>query len=202
MIEQLWIIWWWEVFESQEDYHTFLKNNDRDLMKPPKTWKSRLAKSVDGMVQVVQPNMPCAMNAEYTARKIRFERYLQHVWESISLVGRSLWGTFLLKYLSEEDISASVKQVHLVAPLLEEEKGSPWKYGGFLPNQQKLSVISTKVSEIYLYHSKDDDIVNYKQSVKLTTLLPGVVFEEFQSRWHFLQPAFPELLHNLWFYKR
>jgi len=50
---------------------------------------------------------------------------------------------------------------------------------------------------MYLYHSKDDDIVAFENSERLIKYLSDATFEIFEDRGHFLQPAFPELLENI-----
>ena len=53
------------------------------------------------------------------------------------------------------------------------------------------------MENIYLYHSKDDDIVSFENSQKFSKYLPIEKFEIFENRGHLNQETFPELLENI-----
>ncbi len=197
-MKQLIVIWWWEVFDTQEEYYDFLKNCNWDLLSPPKTRKKRLCDSVSQHYECIIPHMPNWLNADYESRKIRFEKHFQYLnWEWVILVWWSLWAMFLMRYLSQESFPTSVEQIHLIAWAREEEGLS-----GFSVWEDELKSLDALAAKKYIYHSKDDEVVLYDHWEKLSSMIHSAIFETFESRWHFLQPAFPELLENIWIYHR
>jgi predicted alpha/beta hydrolase family esterase len=66
--------------------------------------------------------MPCRENASYPAWKIWFEKIFPYLnEENIIIVAHSLGGIFISKYLSENAFPKHLAQLHLVAPVLDDE---------------------------------------------------------------------------------
>ncbi len=208
-MKQMILINGWELFDNQSDYHTFLEECPRDLFEEKKSWKWWLCDAVSEQLHCIRPSMPCKRNAEYKARKIWFEKYFQHLQDEIILVWHSLWATFIIKYLSENSFPVKINQIHLVCPLLDIEWIKDWERPGkllwlndFIIDLTRVSNISDTTKDLYIYHSKDDTVVPFNHSKRLNELLPNAIFEVFETRWHFMQPALPELLDNIWIYTR
>lgn len=202
-MKQLIFIWGWEVFDTQQEYYDSLRSCDRDLQNPPPNRKSRLCSAVSLEYECLVPQMPNNRNADYVAWKIWFEKYF---WllseESVVLIWYSLWWIFLLKWLSENDFPKTIGQLHLVAPV----SSNSWLVDEVIWNFEfdfsNLPQIEKQCDEITIYHSKDDPLVPYAQSEELVKHLPKARLETFGDRWHFFQPAFPELLENIGVYTR
>ena len=197
-MKQMILIWWWEVFDTREEYLDFLKSCDWDLKNPPKTRKNWLCNSISHEYECIVPHMPNGMNADYDSWKIRLEKYLKFLnWEDLIVIWWSLWAMFLLRYLSQNKLWHGVDQLHLIA-WERQEQWLSW----FSVVSDELTSLVDQCDAIYLYHSKDDDLVSFESSERLMKCLPWAKFEIFKTRWHFLQPAFPELLDNIWIYTR
>ncbi len=197
-MKQLFLIGGWEVFDTKDEYYNFLKNCDRDLQNPKKNRKNRLCDSVSLEFKCIVPQMPNWMNADYMSRKIRFEKYFKYLnGEEVVLIWRSLWAMFLLRYLSETDFPSHLVQIHLIAPERKEE----W-LNWFSTAKNNLQKFESQCDTIYIYHSKDDDIVSFENWERLSKAIPWAIFEVFETRKHFITPAFPELLDNIWIYSR
>ena len=61
------------------------------------------------------PQMPNKQNADYQAWKIEFEKILPDLDKDSILIGHSLGGIFLAKYLSENKLAQKLDSLHLVA---------------------------------------------------------------------------------------
>ena len=136
------------------------------------------------------PAMPCKENADYTAWSIWFEKFLPYLHDGVVLIGHSLGGGFLLRYLTENKLSIIVTQLHLVAPCVYEVPGfnidlTTWK--GF----------ASDVTETHLWHSSDDTIVPIAQSERFAAVYPPAQLHQFSDRFHFLTETFPELLAEI-----
>jgi predicted alpha/beta hydrolase family esterase len=72
---------------------------------------------------VLYPWMPSIRNAKYLEWKIMFSKMMEVVDDNIILVGHSLGGIFIVKYLSEEKISKRVKATFLVSAPYDSDGG-------------------------------------------------------------------------------
>jgi predicted alpha/beta hydrolase family esterase len=66
----------------------------------------------------------------------------------------------------------------------------------------ELEEIYTRVArwceKIYIYHSTDDDVVPYEQSLMIKNYFPEAIFRDFHDRGHFyLETEFPELVEDI-----
>ena len=109
--------------------------------------------------------------------------------DDVALVGYSLGGVFLAKYLSEEVLPIRIATLHLVA--------APFGWNGGFSLDSSLKSIEKQCSHIYIYQSKDDPLVEYKDAEKLKEQLPTAELRMCEARGHFFQPEFPELIANI-----
>lgn len=138
--------------------------------------------------RVLKLKMPAKYNAKYSAWKGYFESQFEHFEAEVILLGWSLGANFLAKYLSEHTPPFKVKAVHLVA-------GCYGLGGGF-----ELSPVfpgRLKNLNVFLYHSKDDFVVDFKDFEKYKAALSKAKTQVFTDRNHFLQPAFPEIISQI-----
>ena len=71
---------------------------------------------------VIKPEMPNKDMARYSTWKLWFEKYIPFLdAENLVLVGHSLGGMFLTKYLAENKFPIQISQLHLVAPVLDDQ---------------------------------------------------------------------------------
>jgi uncharacterized protein len=141
--------------------------------------------------------MPNKMNAKYSEWKIYFEKYIPLFSDTMILVGHSLGGIFIAKYLSENNVSKKIKAAILVAPPFE-DRGMQESLGDFiLP--ESLDKFSGQTGRMYLLFSKDDPVVPFSQLEKYKKALSGADTEIkiFENRQHFSQESFPELIDLL-----
>lgn len=61
----------------------------------------------------------------------------------------------------------------------------------------KLSHLAQQSEEIFIYHSRDDEVVPHTQAELLKSFLPTAELLMFETRNHFFQPALPELLEKM-----
>lgn len=183
-------------FDTYEEYMVFLKSCDLTLEKiNKKDWKDGLAGSLGSDFEVIYPKMPNSKNARYEEWQIWFEKLFPLLKDEVILVGHSLGGIFLAKYLSENSFPKPIKSLHLVAPPYDTEycKESLADFAlavGF----EKLTAQAPKV---FIYQSKDDASVPYQDAEKYHRQLPGGVLRTFEDRGHFNQEEFPEIIQDI-----
>lgn len=144
--------------------------------------------------------MPNRFNARYKLWQIRFEKILPYLNnEELVLIGYSMGGIFLAKYLSEKTFPKTITQLHLVAPVFGEFDLPPHDdyLADFVFEPTALKNLIPQVEKIFLYGSKDDPLVPFSHIQKYKEYLPQAQFEVFEDRGHFRQPEFPEVLENI-----
>src|SRR4051812_18846652 len=110
MKQQILVIHGGDTFETYEEYIRDLKKSKLDLNQIRKVgWKQNLAKKLGKNFDVLSPKMPNALNARYKEWEIWFEKIIPLLDKNIVLVGHSLGGIFLVKYLSENSFPKKIK---------------------------------------------------------------------------------------------
>jgi predicted alpha/beta hydrolase family esterase len=90
-------------FDSYDEYINYLKNREVTVESflSWRGWKDNLADELGSDFEVFAPRMPNKDNAKYAEWKIWFERIFPYIQEDVVLVGHSMGGIFLVKYLSK-----------------------------------------------------------------------------------------------------
>lgn len=104
-------------YDNYEEYFSALNslNINLDRMKSTKDWKDSLQEKLGEDFIVYTPQMPNKQNAQYEEWKILFEKVLNLLNEDIVLIGHSMGGIFLAKYLSENNIYKKIQKTFLIS---------------------------------------------------------------------------------------
>lgn len=193
---QILVIHGGDAFDTHEEYISFLKNFEVDLESlKEKKWKSSLQEELGSNFEVLQPRMPNSFNCRYIEWKLWFEKYLPLLESEIILIGHSMGAIFLAKYLSENGIDKNVRGLFLVAAPYDEEVSNESLVDFALT--QDLSNLQEKIKNIFIYHSRDDEIVPFADFEKYKKDIPNATFRVFQDRGHFNQEEFPEIIEDI-----
>lgn len=157
-------------------------------------WKSTLREMLGEAYDVIQPRMPNPQNAKYKEWKLWFEKLVPQLDEKVILVGHSLGGSFLAKYLSENVLPKQIVATLLVAPPFDTDSGRRLIEFDIIND---LATLKEQGGAIFLYHSEDDPIVDFSELTKFLTHLPNAHSRTFTDRQHFNQMEFPELLEDI-----
>ena len=178
-----------EVTKNKESFYKYLRTTNLDPFKDKRKWGDFLADNLGNKYEVIKPVMPSKYEVDYKAWKIWFERHLDFInYKNPILIGHSLGATFLLKYLSENNFPKKVSQLHLIAPAIS---GNLFDFNVDL---KKINKISKNCTEIHLWHSEDDEVVSFKDSIIVKENIHNIIFHVFKKRGHFVQKSFPEIL--------
>lgn len=191
MTKQICIIHGGETFSSDEDYLANLKakelNYDRLLYSP--SWSKWIAEQLPDH-DVLHPSMPNKQNAKYDEWSLYFSKIVPFLRPSAILVGHSLGGIFLTKYLSENPPAEPFAKLILVAaPYANETNES---LGDFKLTTAK--PLASAAHEIHLMHSEDDPVVDISELDYYVADLPNATVHKFINKHHFIEPTLPELL--------
>jgi hypothetical protein len=183
-------------FTTPEDFYESLRAMEFSFNAPPRIrWRDTLALKLASSHVYHFIQMPNAMNADYAAWSIWFDKVVPLLRDGAVLIGHSLGGSFLLRYLTVTDIGVTVSQLHLVAPVVD-ELDCPGM-GNFSTDIETWPGFMSAVSDVHLWHSSDDDVVPIHHSERLAAKIPTATLHIFTDRGHFLQNEFPELEESI-----
>jgi len=194
MNQQIVIIHGGTTFNTYREYLSFLKNRkvSLDNFTMGTDWKGTLDERLGKNFEVLFPGMPNKTNARYGEWKIWFERIFPYFRNNIILIGHSLGGIFLTKYLSENKIPKKVRATILVAAPFDSANITA-SLGNF-KHGNSLAKFARQGGAIYLIQSKDDPTVPFMEFEKYQKSLPTAKPMIFEDRGHFNQETFPEII--------
>ncbi|MDO8569254.1 MAG: alpha/beta hydrolase [bacterium] len=195
MKKQIVVISGGDTFETYEEYLNFLRNYEIDIERyksDKNNWKPWLRQKLGSDFEVILPVMPNRTNAQFEEWKIWFERLTPFMRDDIILIGHSLGGTFLAKYLSENQFPKKTKAVFLVGAVYDRDSEGYPLVSFTLPTNLDL-----QTDKIYLYHSKDDPVVPFSSLEQYKKALSKAQTRVFENRGHFNQEEFPELVEDI-----
>lgn len=200
MKKQIIVIHGGDTFDTHEEYLKYLKNYQIDFERyrtQRKDWKTNLQAELGEDFEVILPDMPNKRNAKYLEWKIWFEKFIPYLEAEIVLIGHSLGGTFLAKYLSENDLPKKIRAVFLLAaPNSYDSRSKTNNLEDFtLPNN--LNKFNDQAEKIFIYQSKDDPLVPLTDAEKYKAALPKAELLVFENKKHFTQPELPELVNEI-----
>ena len=195
MKKQILVIHGGDTYGDYESYLKFLREWPLDFKRMTSNesdWKRELRTELGDGYEVVLPSMPNKFDARYEEWKIWFEKLFPFLRDEVILVGHSMGGAFLCKYLTENVFPKKVKALFLVASVYDKDTdGNPlWTFA--LPETLKVPT-----DKIFLYHSKDDPVVPISDLDLYQKQFPDAKVRIFEDRGHFNQENFPEIVEDI-----
>lgn len=191
---QIFIIHGGTTFKSKKDFINYLKNKKISLDKKTSWATEYLDKNLGKDFDIIRPKMPLKEDAKYLEWKIFFERYFPLLKNNIILIGVSLGGIFLARYLSENKFPKKIKAVFLICPPFDNTTGGEDLVGGFRLHNN-LGKLDNSSKNVYLLFSKDDPVVPISHAEKYGKKLKKaniIIYEN--KNGHFMVEKFPELV--------
>ena len=194
MKNQIIVIHGGDTFEIYEEYIKFLRGSEIHIerYKGVDDWKPWLRGVLGDNYEVILPVMPNKTNARFEEWKLWFEKLTPFINDDVILIGHSLGGAFLSKYLSENKFPKKIKAVMLVGAVYDKDCEGYSLLSFSLPEKLNL-----QTSKIFLYHSKDDPVVPFSAAEKYQKILPDAKLRVLEGRKHIIQSEFPELVEDI-----
>jgi predicted alpha/beta hydrolase family esterase len=194
MKKQVIVIHGGDSFNTYEEYISALKNWNVtiDWFRQQKKWKGSLQKNLGEHFDVLRPQMPNKQNARYAEWKLWFERMFPFLDNEVILIGHSLGGIFLVKYLTENIFPKQIKALFLAAA----PHNMTADIGDFLL-PDSFEKLNKQVTRVFLYHSEDDPVVPFSELAVYQRLIPHAKTTTFENRGHLNQEEFPELVAEI-----
>ena len=181
-------------FKNNKDYLRFLKTREISIERKIRWSGDYLNKELGKNFEIIRPRMPLQDNAEYNDWKIHFERHIPYLRNNVILIGESLGGIFLAKYLSEHKFPKKILSTYLICPPFDNTLTGEDLTNGF-KLKSNLSLIEKNSKNLYLLFSKDDDVVPISHAKKYERNLKNAKIITYKSKnGHFNVPKFPEIV--------
>jgi uncharacterized protein len=131
--------------------------------------------------RVITPQMPSENAPEYARWKAQIAKELATLDGPVILVGHSLGGSVLIKYLSEEQIDKPIAGLFMVASPFW---GAPdWEVDEYTLHDDFAAHLPNGLP-LYIYHGQDDDIVSFDHLTLYAARLPQAKVQGFAGRGH------------------
>jgi predicted alpha/beta hydrolase family esterase len=200
MKKQVFFIHGGDSYSKYEDY--FASLNNLPLSLPGEEGSVRWTKTLPDMLgddyEVFMPSMPSKYNAKYEEWSLWFSRYFPYLRDEVVLVGWSLGGMFLAKFLAENKLPIKIGKVFLLAApcgtILSDDGND---CGSFQFDQVVLDKLAKADLLIEIWHSRDDFVVPFSHALLYEKSLPGAKTHFFDDKNHFLVPELPELIEQI-----
>lgn len=192
--KQIFIIHGGMTFKNRKDYLHFLRTRKISIERKISWTGDYLDKELGKRFQIIRPRMPLQDNAKYEEWKINFERFFPLLKNNIILIGSSLGGTFLAKYLSEHKFPKKILAAYLICPPFDNTLTGEDLVGGFTL-KSNLSLLEKNTLNLSLFFSKDDDVVPVSHTEKYRSKLSRAEIIIYESKkGHFNISKFPEIV--------
>ena len=201
MKQQIILIWWGEAVENifskkflKERLEYYQNSYEYNPYEQKKKLKHTLQETLWEDYEVLKFDTPSQDSAVYLEWKVVFEKMIPFMHNGVILIGHSLWGSFLAKYLNENTFPLEISKILLVAPAFWDcEREVLWNFNfdAKLLNFRELS------DKITMYYSLDDEIVPISDFENFKEVLWEIKMREFDNRGHFLQEEFPEIVEDI-----
>ena len=196
MKKQIVVIHGGDLYDTYEEYIDSLKNKELNFERLKRDgWKETLAEKLGEGFEVIMPKMPNSTNARYLEWKIWFEKLIPFLEEEVVLMGHSLGGMFLTKYLSENEFPKKIRATFLVSSPYDDKESGESLVDFVLP--ASLGNLQEQGGKIFIYHSEDDPVVPFADFKKYARDLPNAIAQTFKNKEHFGQEEFPELVKDV-----
>ncbi|MDB5049119.1 MAG: serine hydrolase family protein [Fibrobacteres bacterium] len=142
----------------------------------------------------IHPKIPKPDAPGYAVWKKGLEKALAGLESGSILIGHSLGGSVLLKFLSEEKYEKPIAGLFLVAvPFWGKDN---WQADEFLLKNDFAASLPP-IGKIFLYHSRDDDGVPFSHLGHYAKKLPQATVRKLEGRGHVYREGLPELVEDI-----
>ncbi|WP_164670724.1 RBBP9/YdeN family alpha/beta hydrolase [Virgibacillus doumboii] len=154
-----------------------------------------LQKNLGDKCNLLYPEMPDPEDPKYRPWKEQLEREIALLDNEVILIGHSLGAAVLLKYLSEEKFRPSISGLFLIASPYW-GKDNDWQFEEFTLADNFTENLP-KISQLVIYHSRNDEIVPFAHLEHYAKALPQAVTHVVEGADHAFSSGLPELVDDI-----
>jgi serine hydrolase len=144
--------------------------------------------------ELIYPKMPDPEFPDYEQWKETVKEELKAMKHKVILIGHSLGGSVLLKYLSEESCEKSIAGLFLIAPPYWGKRN--WQADEYVLRKDFYTTLPT-IARIFLYHSRNDKVVPLSHLEHYVKKIPHATCRVLKARGHLFSAGLPELVKDI-----
>ena len=153
-----------------------------------------LKEEVGNEFEFINPEMPSPEFPQYKCWEPILKETIDKARDGVLLIGHSLGGSVLLKYLSENPCQINIEGLFLVAAPFWGAKD--WKVEEFQLKDEFANNLPY-IPHIHIYHSHEDAVVPFHHALNYANHLPNVELKRYEDRGHFFEDGILELVEDL-----
>ena len=148
----------WNPKENYSDYYDYIRRLKFDPTKQKiKNYNKTLGNFLWDEYEYIRLDMPEKKFADYEAWKMYFEKVIPYLQDDCIIATSSLWSTFILKYLQENNLPIKIKKLFLLAAAIKDSNKEI--LGTFNFNNKDYYWVQKQCKQVFIYHSEDDKSV-------------------------------------------
>lgn len=175
----------------------FIQGGGKGAYKADAQLVNSLRKTLGDAYEVHYPKVPKESDPDYRRWKTQIGKELAAFEDMVILIGHSLGGSFLLKYLCEEKPETPIAGMFLIATPYW--GGDGWRYEGYervtLP--EDFASRLPKGVPIFLYHGTDDETAPFAHLALYAEKLPRAAVRALDGRGHQLNTDLSEVAADI-----
>jgi uncharacterized protein len=157
-------------------------------------WAADLRNALGAAYDVRYPKMLDEHHPEYEAWKNQIAHELTALDGEVILVGHSLGGSILLKYLSEEKVEKPVAGIFVIAAPYW--GADDWEVSEYALQDSFASKLPSELP-VFFYHSRDDAVVPFAHLALYSQELTQATVHLFEDRGHQLNDDLSEVARDI-----
>jgi predicted alpha/beta hydrolase family esterase len=140
------------------------------------------------------PTMPNEYDPDYDLWKIKFDQELNKIEGKVVLVGHSVGGFLLLKYLSKNKIDTNITGMFFIAIPFVGKGG--WKFEDMALDKDFATKLPSG-APVFFYHCNNDEIVPFSHLALYAKELPLATIRKIAGRGHQLNNDLSEVVQDI-----
>lgn len=145
--------------------------------------------------EILHPSMPDPDNPDYNAWKLRLDKEFKYIKGDVALIGHSLGGSVLLKYLTTNQVQFNILGLYLCASPFW-GKDTDWQYQPFTLSPDFAKNLPP-IKNLHIYHSKDDPFVPFSHAQLYKEELPNSVLHAIEGDSHVFDEGIERLSEDI-----
>lgn len=155
-----------------------------------------LADALGSEYNFIFPKFPNPEFPQYELWKAKLDQELAGLEGEVIVIGHSLGGSVLIKYLSEEAYNPSIIGLFLIAAPYWGKDDRDWQNNEYILTENFASKLSQN-AKMFFYHSFYDKIVPHTHLSRYKEKLPKAAVRVLSGDDHFFNKGLPELIDDI-----
>ena len=167
----------------------------QDIEESSSVLLGHLKSGLESSYDILALLMPDPDDPRFDAWGERIGQVLPRADAPLVLAGHSLGGSVLVKYLSEQELTLPISGLALIAaPYWSEDRG--WSGADFMLHDDYANRLTGRCP-IFLYHSRDDDVVPFEHLSFYATDLPTATMRALDGYGHYFREEADAIVRDL-----